>query len=44
VWDDDGQTNVSYTDPDVLATRHHLSDELASRLAGIGPLTDGLVA
>ena len=43
VWDDDGQTKVSYTDPGVLAARHHLPGELASRLAGIGPLTDALV-
>lgn len=42
VWDDDGQTRVSFTRPEVLAARHHLSDELASRLAGIGPLTDAL--
>jgi uncharacterized protein (DUF302 family) len=44
VWDDGGQTRVSYTDPDVLAARHHLSAELAARLAGIGPLTDALTA
>jgi uncharacterized protein (DUF302 family) len=43
VWDDDGQTTVSYLDPDALARRHHLSAELASRLAGIGPLTDALI-
>ncbi len=43
VWDGDGRTRISYTDPDVLAARYHLSDELAARLAGIGPLTDGLV-
>ena len=43
IWDDDGQTKVSFTSPEVLATRHHLPDELASRLAGIGPLTDALV-
>ena len=42
VWDDDGHTRVSYTDPDVLASRHHLTAEQASPLAGIGPLTDGL--
>jgi uncharacterized protein (DUF302 family) len=42
VWDDDGQTTVSYLDPDALARRHHLSAELAGRLAGIGPLTDAL--
>jgi len=27
-----------------LAARHHLSPDLAARLAGIGPLTDALVA
>ena len=43
VWDDDGRTRVSYTDPDALAERHHLSASLAARLAGIGPLTDELV-
>jgi uncharacterized protein (DUF302 family) len=43
VWDDGGQTKVSYTDPDALAARYHLSSELASRLAGIGPLTDAVV-
>jgi uncharacterized protein (DUF302 family) len=42
VWDDHGQTTISYTDPDVLAARHHLTEELASRLTGIGPLTDAL--
>jgi uncharacterized protein (DUF302 family) len=43
VWDEDGQTRISYTDPDVLGDRHHLSADLSGRLAGIGPLTDGLV-
>ena len=43
VWDDDGQTRISYTDPAALAARHHLSESLAARLAGIGPLTDGVV-
>jgi uncharacterized protein (DUF302 family) len=42
VWDDGGQTIVSYTDPAVTATRHHLAPEMAARLAGIGPLTDQL--
>jgi uncharacterized protein (DUF302 family) len=42
VWDDGGRTRVSYTDPAVLAARHHLTEELAARLAGIGPLTDAL--
>jgi uncharacterized protein (DUF302 family) len=43
VWADDGQTNISYSSPDALAARHHLSGDLAARLAGIGPLTDALV-
>ena len=43
IWDDRGQTKISYTDPDALAARHHLSGELATRLEGIGPLTDALV-
>jgi uncharacterized protein (DUF302 family) len=43
VWDDDGTTTVSYTDPGALAARHQLSSELAAPLAGIGPLTDALV-
>ena len=43
IWDDDGQTKISYTDPGALASRYHLSAELASRLAGIGPLTDELI-
>ncbi|HEX3840786.1 MAG TPA: DUF302 domain-containing protein [Acidimicrobiales bacterium] len=42
VWDEGGQTNISYTDPEVLAAHHHLSNDLAARLAGIGPLTDAL--
>ena len=44
VWDQDGQTSISYTDPVALAARHHLTDDLAARLAGIGPLTDALIA
>ena len=44
VWADDGRTKVSYLDPAALAVRHHLSAELAKGLAGIGPLTDVLVA
>jgi uncharacterized protein (DUF302 family) len=44
VWDDEGQTRVSYTDPDALASRHHLSPELAAPLAGIARLTDAVIA
>ncbi len=42
VWDDAGQTTISYTDPAVLTERHHLGADLASRLAGIGPLTNAI--
>jgi uncharacterized protein (DUF302 family) len=43
VWDDDGQTRVSYTAPAELATRYGLTEELAGRLAGIDGITDALV-
>jgi uncharacterized protein (DUF302 family) len=44
VWAEDGKTNVAYYSPAALAARHHLSDDLAARLAGIDPLTDALIA
>jgi uncharacterized protein (DUF302 family) len=44
IWADDGQVNVSYLSPAALGSRHSLSPELESRLEGIGPLTDALVA
>ena len=44
VWDDDGQTSVSYYSPAALAARHHLGAELAGNLASIDALTDALVA
>lgn len=44
VWDDNGQTKVSYASPAALARRHHLSPDLASKLAGVDPLTDQVVA
>jgi uncharacterized protein (DUF302 family) len=44
VWDDDGQTRVSYTAVAELAARYGLSDELAARLAAIDGLTDALVS
>ena len=44
VWDDEGQTKVSYTSPAELATRYGLSDELAASLAALDGLTDALVA
>jgi uncharacterized protein (DUF302 family) len=42
MWDDDGQTKISYTDPAALAVRYDLAPELADRLAGIHALTDAL--
>ncbi|MGH3212322.1 MAG: DUF302 domain-containing protein [Trebonia sp.] len=44
VWDDDGQTRVSYVSPGTVAARYGLDAALAANLAAIGPLTDALVA
>jgi uncharacterized protein (DUF302 family) len=44
IWDDGGQTKVTYTAPEALAARYGLSPELSARLAGITPITDALVA
>jgi uncharacterized protein (DUF302 family) len=44
VWADDGHTSVSYYGPAALGARYALSDELKSKLAGIDPLTDALIA
>lgn len=44
VWDDDGQTKVSYVSPETIADRYGLDTALAANLAAIGPLTDALVA
>lgn len=44
IWDDGGQTKVSYFSPAALAERYGLSPDLAARLAGVDPLTDALVA
>ena len=43
VWADGAETKVSYTSPAELARRYELSEELAARLAGIGPVTDALI-
>jgi uncharacterized protein (DUF302 family) len=43
VWDDSGQTKVTYYSPSALADRYHLSPDLEAKLAGIDPLTDALV-
>jgi len=44
VWDDAGQTKVSYTAPAAIGARYGLSDSLAANLAAINPLTDALTA
>ena len=44
VWDDDGQTKVSYYSPDALAARYHLGVGLAGNLAAINALTEALTA
>jgi uncharacterized protein (DUF302 family) len=44
IWADGDQTKVSYYSPGALATRHHLSENLAGKLAGINAITDLLVS
>jgi uncharacterized protein (DUF302 family) len=44
VWDDGGQTRVSYLAPADLAARYELGDELAARLAGIEAVTTAVLA
>jgi uncharacterized protein (DUF302 family) len=44
VWDDEGQTKLTYTAPAALAARYGLSDELAARLAAVDPVTDAVIA
>jgi uncharacterized protein (DUF302 family) len=43
VWDDGGQTKVSYVSAEAIAARYGLDAALAANLAAIGPLTDALV-
>lgn len=44
IWDDGGQTKVSYYGPAVLAARYDLNADLTAKLAAIDPLTDALIA
>jgi uncharacterized protein (DUF302 family) len=44
IWDDEGQTKVTYYAPATLAAQHHLDPDLTTNLAAIDPLTDALVA
>ena len=43
LWDDAGQTKISYVAPSVIAARYGLSPDLGQNLAGIDALTDLLV-
>jgi len=43
IWDDAGQTKVSYYPAATLAARHNLAPDLEQRLA-IAPLADALIA
>jgi uncharacterized protein (DUF302 family) len=44
IWDDEGQTKVSYYSPAALAARHQIPADLAGNIAGINALTDAVVA
>jgi uncharacterized protein (DUF302 family) len=44
VWADGAQTKVTYVAPAALGARYALTADLTAKLAGIGPLTDALVA
>jgi uncharacterized protein (DUF302 family) len=43
VWEDEHTTKLSYTAPAALAARYGLSDDVASRLAGINAVTDAVI-
>src|SRR5450755_394856 len=43
-WDDGAETMTGDVDPELLVERQNLHAELGSRLAGIGPLRDALIA
>jgi uncharacterized protein (DUF302 family) len=43
IWDDAGQTKVTYFGPAALAARYDLDADLTAKLAAIDPLTDALV-
>jgi uncharacterized protein (DUF302 family) len=44
VWDDDGQTKLTYTAPAALAARYEIPDELVAPLAAVDALTDAVIA
>ena len=44
VWDDGGQTKLSYAPPAALAARYGVPDELVVPLGAINALTDAVIA
>jgi uncharacterized protein (DUF302 family) len=43
IWDDDGETKVSYVAPAELVARYELPVDLGKNLDGIDTITDALV-
>ena len=44
IWDDAGQTRVSYYPAATLAARFGLDSDLAAKLAAVDPITDALIS
>jgi uncharacterized protein (DUF302 family) len=44
VWDDGGQTKLTYAAPATLAARYGVPDEVAAPLGAINALTDAVIA
>jgi len=44
VWDDGGQTKLTYAAPAALAARYDVPDDLAARLVAVETLTDAVIA
>jgi uncharacterized protein (DUF302 family) len=44
VWDDGGETKLTYAPPPALAARYDFADELAAPLSAIDALTDAVIA
>lgn len=44
VWDDRGETKISYYEPAALIARHGVSPSLAPYLSGVDALTDAVIA
>jgi uncharacterized protein (DUF302 family) len=45
VWaDSDGRVWISYNDPEYLLSRYDLSEDMAGRLAGVGPMVEAATA